>query len=210
MTIKVLLFDIDGVLIDDTKVFYDSIHKHYSLSKEDFMEFYNTDYHQTWVGEIDLKENLKRWLKRWKLETSVDEFLEIWFETENRPNKKLIDFVKQIQQPNILGNKGFKNVFLATTQEKYRMLYILRKMSFNEIAKEAFASYMFKTRKPNENFYEKVFDRLEKYYPDLKPSEILFFDDSLANVTGAKEFGFNAYQYQDFESCKKIIENNLS
>ena len=65
---------------------------------------------------------------------------------------------------------------------------------------------MFGYMKPQLEFYEKVFERIEKYYPNIQPEEILFFDDSLKNVEGAKEFGFNANLYDDFENFKKIVE----
>lgn len=195
--IKVLLLDIDGVLIDDTKLFYHKIHKHYNLTKEEFMEFYNSDYKKTWVNEIDLKESLQKWIKKWELETTVEEFLETWLKSEDRPNLNLIEFIK---------NKKIKNVFLATTQEKYRLNYILKNMQFNEFTKEAFPSYLFKTKKPEIQFYKNVFERLKKYFPDLKSEEILFFDDSISNVKGAIEFGFQSFQYTSFEDCKKIIE----
>lgn len=195
MNIKVLLLDIDGVLIDDTKIFYDSIHQHYDLSKEDFMEFYNSIYKKAWVcDKIDLKESLKIWLDKWQINDSPDNFLKNWFKTEDRPNLELINFIKDLD-----------NIFLVTTQEKYRLKYILEEMNFNEFTREAFASYMFETRKPEIDFYEKVFSQLLKYYPNLNPEEVLFFDDLNWNVEGAKKFGFKSYKYENFEKFKEII-----
>ena len=116
--IKVLLLDIDGVLIDDTKVFYDSIHKFYNLTKEDFMEFYHSDFWASLTNKEDLEEVLPKWLKKWHIDDNVENFLDNWFKTEDRPNVELIEYIKK-----------FNNVFLASSQEKHRMKYVLHKMN---------------------------------------------------------------------------------
>ncbi|MDR0610685.1 MAG: HAD family phosphatase [Planctomycetaceae bacterium] len=49
--------------------------------------------------------------------------------------------------------------------------------------------------KPDRKIYETALETARQNIPDIKPSEILFIDDLEPNVTGAKTFGFDSFQF---------------
>ncbi|MDR3199740.1 MAG: HAD family phosphatase [Planctomycetaceae bacterium] len=56
-------------------------------------------------------------------------------------------------------------------------------------------SYRVGAMKPNRKIYETALETVRRNIPDIKPSEILFIDDLEPNVVGAKEFGFDSFQF---------------
>ncbi len=50
-------------------------------------------------------------------------------------------------------------------------------------------------------FYERVMAKL----PGVAPSDVLFFDDSLANVEGAAAVGWNAHHFKDSDDLRTAI-----
>ncbi|MDO5309134.1 MAG: HAD family phosphatase [Planctomycetia bacterium] len=54
--------------------------------------------------------------------------------------------------------------------------------------------------KPDREIYQIALDDARKEIPDLKPEEVLFIDDLIPNVEGARQFGFQAIHYVDFDS----------
>ena len=55
--------------------------------------------------------------------------------------------------------------------------------------------------KPEREIYELICDRYK-----INPSEAVFLDDNLANVTAAREFGLNAIHFQNYEQGKTELE----
>ncbi|MDR2345997.1 MAG: HAD family phosphatase [Planctomycetaceae bacterium] len=49
--------------------------------------------------------------------------------------------------------------------------------------------------KPDQKIYETALETVRQNIPDIKPKEILFIDDLEPNVAGAKEFGFDSFQF---------------
>ncbi|MDR2755483.1 MAG: HAD family phosphatase [Planctomycetaceae bacterium] len=49
--------------------------------------------------------------------------------------------------------------------------------------------------KPDRKIYETALATARQNIPDIKPKEILFIDDLEPNVVGAKEFGFDSFQF---------------
>ena len=61
---------------------------------------------------------------------------------------------------------------------------MLDKMNFSKIFNKAYCSAHLGCKKPNQDFYQKIFDDLE----NIKKEEILFWDDKHENVEAAKNF----------------------
>ena len=83
---------------------------------------------------------------------------------------------------------------------------MLDKMGFAEIFDKAYCSALLGCKKPNKEFYEKIFNDLG----NIKKEEILFWDDKLENIKGAKDFGIQAEIYTNFGDFQEKMEKYLA
>jgi putative hydrolase of the HAD superfamily len=197
--LKVLLFDVDGVLVAGES-FSAQLERDYGITSEMLAPFFTEKFLACLVGRADLKESLKSYLSKWGWRQSTDAFLDYWFQHEHNIDESLIDAIQSIRQQGI-------RCYLATNQEKYRTEYILTRMSFADKFDGVFASYQLACTKSDKKFYEQILCSL----PDIQPKEILLWDDTRQNVILACEAGLNAELYCDFDDfAQKTAEYFLS
>lgn len=189
--IKVIIFDADGVLIHNKKKFSILLAEKYGIPLEKTLPFFNGPFQDCLIGNADLKKTLSSYLSTWGWSKGVDNFLDLWFQTEHNINEELIQYVQKLRQKEIL-------CFLATNNEKYRFQYILDKMGFANSFDKAYASAHLGHKKPEISFFSKILKELK----DVKKDEILFVDDSIENVKGALEFGIHTELYVSMDSLK--------
>jgi putative hydrolase of the HAD superfamily len=197
--LKVIIFDADGVMINGNRKFSVQLEEKYGISTESTLPFFDGPFQNCLVGKADLKETITPYLSAWGWDRGVDEFLDYWFKSEHSINEELFEYIKSLKQ------KGIK-CFLATNNEKYRFQYILDKMGFANIFDKTYASAHLGHKKPNQEFFSKIFEELD----NIKKEEILFIDDSPENVKGAKDFGIHAELYTTFVSSKEKIVQYLA
>lgn len=148
-------------------------------------------------GKSDLKELIKANQDTWQWNCPVEELLNKWFESENKINQEMQKIIKEIQ------TNGIPH-YLATNQEKYRGEYMKQKM-FRGLFDGYFISNELGYRKPDKNFFIEIIEKLRSTFPDLSPDQILFFDDTLSHVEGAKSAGIEAYLYESPDQVRQIL-----
>lgn len=187
---KAIIFDADGVIINKPHNFSEKYMRDFGISNEDMLPFFKHEFGKAIVGEADLKQIVSPYLKNWRWEKSVDEFLQYWFEAEHFIDKLLVKDIEQLRL------KGIK-IYLATNQEEHRVRYIENEMGIGNHVDYVFSSARLNLKKPNREFYQKV----HAHIGDIPASEIYFFDDDEENVQGARDYGFKSFHYktrQDF------------
>jgi len=192
--IKVILFDIDGVLFSQER-FSDFLERDSNIPQESLPPFFNGPFQECLTGKWDLKGLIAPYLTTWGWDKGVDAFLDVWFTREHTLNQPLIDYIREVRQ------KGVK-CFIATNQEKHRFQYIIEKMGFAHNFDRAYASAHLGHKKPDQEFFSKIFDDLK----NIKKEEILFWVDREINVEGAKDFGINAEVYTAFPDFKEKMD----
>lgn len=195
--IKVVLFDIDGLLIHQER-FSEALARDYGLSIEKTQAFFLGPFQECLTGKWELKGLLPDYLPSWGWEKGVDAFLEVWFAREYKLNQELLEYIKDLR------TKGVK-CFLATNQEKHRFQYIIEKMGFAHNFDRAYASAHLGHKKPDQEFFAKIFSELR----NISKEEILFWDDREVNIKGAKDFGINAELYTDFPDFQEKMKQYL-
>lgn len=195
MMIKVILFDADGVAISTTEKFGNYYAKTYGVSVEKMKPFYSGIFLEAIMGRADLKEILQPYLKDWKWEKSVDEFLQEWFLFEHKINKPLIADVKKLREQGI-------RCYIATNQEKYRTNYITKEMGFGEIFDGVFSSADVGSMKQNSKFFHYILDKLAP----VKAEEMLFWDDEMSKLEAAQSVGIQVEQYFSYEDFLKKMD----
>lgn len=193
--IKVIIFDVDGVLIPNKRVFSFALVNKHKIPKEKLAEFFDGPFQKCLTGDSDLKEAIVPHLNRWGWKTDVEEVMDDWFRLDGSVDNELIKYIQGLRKKGIL-------CFIATNNEKYRFQYMLDKLGFAKSFDKAFASAHLGHQKPSQDFFSKMFKELK----NVEKNEILFVDDDKENIYGAKNFGFHAELYTSLENLKNKIK----
>lgn len=176
------MFDADGVVIQ-SEMFSNKYAQEFNVNIKELDNFFKNDFQQCIIGKSDLKVVIRPWLKKWDWTKSVDEFLDYWFKSEHNLNLELIEFINGLR-------KNHVKCILATNQEKYRLEYVKNEMGFDKIFDRIYSSNLIGFKKPETQFYKYILNDLNE-----NPNNIIFYDDSPANVESAKSIGITSYLY---------------
>lgn len=182
--IKYILFDVDGVLLHSPTWSSEFIEKNH-LPSDIMSDFFTWVFKECIIGKADLKVILPSFLERWGYEKWVEAFLKEWFDFENSPDRELIEKIQERRKDGV-------KCFIATNQEKYRLNYMKKSMDFEKLFDGIFASCEIGYKKPQKEYYEYIVSFLK-----VNPEEILYFDDSLENVTVARSMGMETVLYKN-------------
>lgn len=194
MKYQVILFDADGVTLKESQYFSDIYSEKYHVPIEKIRPFFSGVFQDCMVGKADLKEELSKVLPDWDWSGSVEEFLDLWFSSEDvGVNQNVIDLVQSLQ------DSGVK-CYMTTNQEKYRGAHIRQQL--DDVFDGFFISAEIGHKKEDLGFYAKVFEKVRSLVKDK--SNILFIDDDKENVSTAKEFGFDVVHYKNFADLDEL------
>ena len=146
--------------------------------------FFSWLFQQCIVGKVDLREVIAPFLPDWWWKWSTDEYLEAWFDFENKPDHELIEKIQGLR-------KKWVKCYVATNQEKYRLDYIRNEMNFGDLFDGIFCSAEMGMKKPDPKYYESIIDTLW-----VQPSDIMYYDDAEENIEVAKNVGIQAIYYK--------------
>ncbi len=195
--IKIILLDADGVLINGG-MFSKKLAKEHNIGLDKTLEFFLKELPEATVGNADLKEIIHPYLHKWGWKGTVEEFLTYWFTSEHNIDETLVEHVQQLRKKGII-------CCLATNQEKYRIEYMLKEMGFADKFDKIFVSCNMQVKKPDLNYFKKILNNFE----DTKKEEVLFFDDSKANILSAREFGIHAELYTTYKNFQHTLSKYL-
>jgi putative hydrolase of the HAD superfamily len=194
---KVLLLDVDGVLLLTPKFFSHVYAEEKGLDKERFDKFFADHANDAIKGKTDFRKLITEHNNVWEWDKSPDELLEKWFEYENFPNTELIEITSAAKRNGIL-------VYLATDQDATRGKY-LKEIMFKNLIDGAFISSELKHNKIRPEFFKLVLENLKNKVIDLDPAEIVFFDDIQHNIDSAIGVSISAFLYESPKQVKKIL-----
>lgn len=195
--IKVILFDCDGPIIKRGKYFSQRLHEETGvvIDSQNEKSFFKGIFLQCETGKADLKQVLPEWLPIWQWKGSVDDLLEYWFKGEADVDQQMKDYISALRQ------KGIK-CYLATNNEIYRTEYLANVVGLKNFLDGFFSSCYLGYLKPQIEYWAEVYKSLS----DVSKSEVLMIDNLAPAIESAKEFGFNAEHYENFETFKKTME----
>lgn len=185
MSVQTLIFDVDGVLVEPWG-FANYLKREYPAIAPQTAEFFRGIFADCLVGKADLREVLPPYLAKWGWPHSLDEYLRLWFEMERAVDARLLAAIAQARRA------GFR-CYVATNQERHRVAYMLTHMGFGEQFDGLYSSAHLGFTKPDARFFAAITTEL-----DIPADQIVFWDDSAANVKAARKHGWQAEVYTDY------------
>jgi putative hydrolase of the HAD superfamily len=144
---------------------------------------------ETWTEELpalrgdgDFLAEFARAVERHGLDIDVQEFYAaVWNAIEVSPD--MVDLVHRLRAA------GY-GVHLGTNQESHRAAYMRTRLGYDELFDVSCYSCELRAVKPERHFFERALALIR-----AEPGEVLFVDDNIANVEGAREVGLLAEQW---------------
>ena len=194
--IKAVVFDVDGVILK-YNLFSDRYCKRFNLSREVLAPFFRNEFRKSVIGEVDIKKLLKKYIDEWKWNRSIDELMAYGL-SEDEGNEEMIQLIKQLNQ------KGVKT-YIGSNQERHRAEHIQLQLGMRKFFAATFFSHAFGVKKPDREFFLRIFKEIKKNIKNLKKDQVLFVDDQEENVISARVLGFKIHHYRDLSRLKKQI-----
>jgi len=196
MSIKTIIFDNHGVLTSSTM----------DGALEDFARFLNVDFknlERIWdslegdvdEGKITNEEFLKKLIEESGSKADFKEFRKIYF-SSYYPMKDVQEFAKKL-------GKKFEIVLLTNFGDAFdeaNKKWHLERIFGDKI----FVSGKLKMRKPHEDIYNYVLERIGK-----KPEETVFIDDNPEFLETAKNLGMHTILFKSLDQVEKDLETIL-
>jgi len=200
--IKAIIFDYGGVIINiDYKATIDAFNE---LGKVDFEEMYSQAaqsnlFNQIETGKISGQYFINQLLDYLPMGTSPNRVVAAW-------NQMIKDVpLERIELLLRLKKEGYTIILLSNTNEIHIAVANRRwAMTYNQSPEEVFDavyySHEIHMRKPNSEIFEFVCSE-----HGLKPSEVLFIDDSIQHIDGAKSIGINAIHLEKNQTIQDVF-----
>jgi putative hydrolase of the HAD superfamily len=196
--IRALMIDVDGVLVtgrpEDGENWAVDLEHDLGVRVVDLRrEFFTPYWDEIIVGRAQLSECLALALARIAPNVRCEELISYWFERDSRLESAVLSDIAACRAAGI-------RVYLATNQEHMRVAYLMQVLGLAKHVNGIFYSAEMGCRKPERHFFQKI-----ELRTGLDPREHLFIDDTLANVTAAKDAGWKAVHWTGESSLSTII-----
>ncbi len=193
---KVVIFDVDGVLINSTDAFGNylwkkDIEKDLGITPDQVEQIFSNEWPAVIRGHIDTRQHFEKRLTTLQLELPVDTFMDYWLEHDTNINREII--------PEIEAIKGIK-LYIGTNQDPYRAAFLQKK--FAKYFDGMFASHQIGFIKPEPEYFEYIESHL-----NMQAANIAFIDDSLSNIQAAIQRGWICHHYQNIEGYRDFIRS---
>ena len=148
-------------------------------------------------GLYSIEDLHKEYLKIYPdMKQELELVLSNWVKLLN-PMEKSIRFLK------VMKEKGYQ-IYLLSNISEDAVSYLTETQSFMELMDGKVYSYEEKINKPDPRIYQILLNRYQ-----LKPEEVLYFDDLSSNIEQAKQLGMHGIVFKGRESielAKSILE----
>lgn len=179
--ISTVLWDADGVLQRTPDALEESMRPALRDRVEDVEEFMAEALaaeRPALTGDARWVDVLPGLLERWGIPEAYDDLIGSWLTIEPVPGTHAI--VRALREHGI-------RCCLATNQDVRRGTFMHDELGYRDLLDDAFYSYALRVAKPDPAYFTAILARLGE-----DPERVLFVDDNLANVEGARAVGLAA------------------
>ena len=208
--IKVLLFDLGGVIIDiDPSITINALKSMSKKSSEDFnaldYKYYKEEssllnfffeYEKGNINDDKFRNGIRKFAN---LDLSNNKIDHIWNYVIVKINKDLLDVVLSLKN-------RYKIMILSNTNFIHKVYYDklvvdIYGKTLKQLFDKVFYSFEIRSRKPELEIYQKVIDK-----SSYSGKEILFFDDMKENLEIPKVIGMKTYHVEDITLIKQFLK----
>lgn len=201
-SINTIIFDLGGVLLDwNPKYVFD---ENYFESEEKRVYFFKNICTSDWNEEqdagrsiVEATQELVQKFPEW--EQPIRDFYGRWTEMLKAPIPETVEIFRQLKE------SGRYKLYALTNWQVGLFDIALVRYNFLHWFDGRVVSGEEKTRKPFPEFYQRLLDRY-----NINPSEALFIDDNLRNVSAAEDLGINVIHFQSSEQLKKELKRLMT
>lgn len=153
MSMKAILFDVDGVLNNvGSELFSQKYARERGIDPELLVNFFRTEWAEVVTGKKDAAEAIEAHRHAWQWEGDLDDLFTMWFESENHPDQDALAIVTQLRE------RGVK-CYITTNQEKNRGKYI-KDVMFPDLFDGYFISSEMGVKKPDPEYFTHVINAI--------------------------------------------------
>ena len=201
--IKAIAFDADGVVQSTPFVWRERLAALFDGDPND-VEAFGDDFFSSaapsLVGETTFERAIAPVLERWRVATPLDQFVTMGHEV--RVDDTVIELIADLR------SRGLR-VVLATNQDDARGRYMLETLGFADRFDAVAMSYEVGARKPDPRFFDALLSLC-----GCDAEEVLFIDDSPANVDAARTAGIRGLVFdnarQDAAELRRFVRRETA
>jgi putative hydrolase of the HAD superfamily len=197
MPIKVIVVDVDGVLVVRLNgVGWDEqLERDLGISAVDlYHQFFAVHWNDVVRGRAKLRDRLTPVLNALASNVTCDQLVDYWFSHDAHVDRDLLGELRELRR------RGF-SVHLATVQEHERARYLWDSIGLRDHVDGMHYSAELGYVKPELGFYRRIEERIA-----CSSSDIFFIDDRAENVDGARAAGWNSTLWTPEAKLAKLLE----
>ncbi len=203
MKIRGIIFDLGKVLIDFSfDSFYDWIEKHSVHNARDRVKHLIKDgiFQNFELGYISSEDFFSILKKEFHLNEPIQTIQRKWNEIFS-PIPENLQLLHHFAK-----NKSWydiKIVLLSNTNQSHKE-YIEQEFKIFSLFDHCIFSYEIHLEKPQREIYEYTLNLIQ-----LKPEEVVFIDDKIENIEGAKQLGIHTIHYTNIQNLEEILKSQF-
>lgn len=197
---KAIAFDYGGVITINENDLFGDICDYLKITKEEWSKEYSkiNDIYNT--GDKDFENVMFSLASKFNDSEETRNFIKKLLEDsggKSHLNTELVEMIKELK------GKGYKTPLLSNNSSTLREK--LAKHNISELFDEIIISGEVGVSKPDPKIFKVLFEKL-----DVKPSEVVFIDNSPRMFEGSEKIGYTPVLFKDNESLKKELSNILN
>ncbi|TCT33098.1 HAD family hydrolase [Martelella mediterranea] len=193
---KCLMLDVDGVLVhpQNSRSWADDMKQDLGIDPDRLTaEFFNVHWREVILGRKKLESALQACLPGLSATVTAKDFMAYWFERDSAVDAAVLDDLC------CLKNRGL-SIYLATNQEHQRACYLMDAMGLAAHVDGIVYSAALGVKKPSDDFFAHAETKT-----GFSANEIVFVDDSKANIDAAFARGWTAFHWTGEERLIDLI-----
>ncbi len=193
---RVLLFDVDGVLVHSRfhpdaakrRLWDEHLLTDMGVEPERLKGLFGPDFMDVMTDKTSLVAALDAFLPTIGYRGSTMTFITYWMERDTHINYGLLDAIQRLRRATDV------RVYLATNQEHIRAAFLWREFRLEHIFDDMFYAARLGVTKPGAEFFRAIEHRIG---PQEEPP--LLFDDSRSVVESARTYGWEGVLFDRIE-----------